>query len=81
MMEVKPPVRFTELTPSQRQFIGKLDEDDLAALGNVIKLFSTLQSWCRVNRWIVYGLIAALFVTVQFFDATFKLIASFGGSK
>jgi hypothetical protein len=81
MTDPKPPRRFTELSDAQRKFIGKLDADDIATLKRVIKLFGMLQGWCRINRWIAFTLIAALFLAVQFFDATFKLIASFGAPK
>jgi len=81
MTEAKAPRRFVELSDDQRKFIGKLDKDDLETLDRMIKVFRMMQGWCRINRWIVFTLIAALYLAIQFFDATFKLIASFGPGK
>ena len=76
MMVEKPPRRFTELTEAQRKFIARLDDDDIATLARVIELYRTVQGWCRVNRWIVLSLIAALIVVVQFVDNILKFIAN-----
>jgi hypothetical protein len=76
MTDSKTPRRFTELSDDQRKFIAKLDADDIATLDRVIKLYRTVQGWCRVNRWIVLSLIAALIVVVQFIDGLIRLAGS-----
>lgn len=76
MTEGRPPRRFTELTDAQRKFIAKLDDDDMATLDRVINLYRTVQGWCRINRWIVLSLIAALIVVVQFIDGLIRLVGS-----
>lgn len=74
----RPPRRFSELSDDTRKFIRKLDADDLATLERMISLFRSIQGWCRINRWLAFSLLAAAFLAVQFFDATIKMVASFG---
>lgn len=54
------PRRFTDLPPHARKFIRALGEDDVATLMRVIQLYTTVQGWCRVNRYIALGIVAAL---------------------
>jgi len=65
----EPPKRFTQLPPATRRFILSLGEDDLKTLVEVIRLFSTVRGWCRVNRWLAYGVLGLLIVMWQGFDA------------
>lgn len=75
--QARPPRRFAELSDDTRQFIRKLDADDLATLERMISLFRSIQGWCRINRWLAFTVLAALIVVVQFLDNVFKFLASF----
>jgi hypothetical protein len=60
MNDGDPPRRFTDLPPHTRKFIRSLGEDDIATLGRVIQLYTMMQGWCRINRYVAIAVIAAL---------------------
>lgn len=70
------PRKFLDLPPHTRAFMSKLGEDDLKTLRRVIRVFDMVQGWCRVNRWIFFGLLGALIYFAHATDAFKGLFSS-----
>lgn len=75
MKEAAPDPRGL-LPDHAREFIAQLDADDIETLKRVISVFRMVHGWCRVNRWLFIGAVAALVLFSQGLDAV-KNVASY----
>lgn len=71
-----PAKAFGRLSPETRAFIAGLSKSDIDNLRSVIGLLRMINSWCRVNRWIALGIIAAIVTVAQGAEALQKIFAA-----
>lgn len=63
-----------ELPEHVSDFVSGLDEDDIATLRHVIRIFNAMSGWCRVTRWLFLTALGALIIISQGYDAARNLL-------
>lgn len=65
--------RMTELPPRTKEFLSKLDEDDIETLEDAMQFYATVRTLGRVGKWTVLTVLAIIVGFVSLYENLMKM--------
>lgn len=69
--------RMNELPDRTKEFLSKLDEDDIDTLEDAMKFYATIRTLGRVGKWAAISVLALIVGIVSLYENIVKMVAWF----
>ncbi len=71
--EAETVERMTELPPRTKEFLSKLDDDDIETLEDAMQFYATVRTLGRVGKWTVLTILAIIVGFVSLYENLMKM--------
>ncbi|MDL2334272.1 hypothetical protein [Brucella inopinata] len=71
--EARTVNRMGELPERTKEFLSKLDEDDIETLEDAMQFYSTVRTLGRVGKWTVLSILAVIVGVVSLYENLLKM--------
>lgn len=75
--EARPADRLAELPEETRQFLSKLDEEDIETLDQGLRLVRATMTVGRFAKWLIVGILGLFVGMVMFVETVQRVMAWF----
>ncbi|WP_181376109.1 hypothetical protein [Ochrobactrum soli] len=69
--------RLVELPERTKEFLSKLDDDDIETLEDAMQFYATVRTLGRVGKWTVLTILAVIVGIVSLYENVLKMLGWF----
>lgn len=69
--------RMNELPDKTKEFLSKLDDDDIETLQDAMQFYTTVRTLGRVGKWTVLTMLAIIIGIVSLYENVLKMMSWF----
>lgn len=69
--------RMNELPDRTKEFLSKLDDDDIETLEDAMQFYTTVRTLGRVGKWAVLTMLAIIIGVVSLYENVLKMMSWF----
>lgn len=71
--------RFAQLSPEAKEFLSKIDNEDVELLKDGLNLIKSLKTVSKFMKWLILGVLGVFFGTVMLWETILKFLKLWKG--